>query len=407
MSKTSASPKTQRTSRLVNKLTPSGIRRFFDVAASMEDVISLGVGEPDYITPWPIREAAIGAIEKGYTMYTSNAGMPELRKALSKHLKDSHGLSYDPDTELLITVGVSEGMDLACRAMLDPGDEVVIPDPCYVAYPANVTMAGGRPVMVPTSCENNFELESRDIAAKITPKTKAIFFGSPANPTGAVITRERLLEIAGFARKHDLIVISDEIYAKLVYGVEHTCVPTLPGMRERTILLGGFSKAYAMTGWRIGYAAGPQEIIAAMTKIHQYTIMCAPIMSQMAALEALKNGDSAAAEMVEDYSRRRLVMVKGLTDIGLNCYEPKGAFYAFPSVKVTGLSSEEFSERLLFEEKVACVPGTAFGPRGEGFVRCCYATSMANIEIALGRIKNFVARHAGKPARPDTHRAKK
>ncbi|MFH0942110.1 MAG: aminotransferase class I/II-fold pyridoxal phosphate-dependent enzyme [Chloroflexota bacterium] len=404
MSTRSILPKTspQRTSRLVNRIAPSGIRRFFDLLASMEGVISLGVGEPDYVTPWHIRETAITALEKGYTMYTSNAGMPELRQALSQYLKDKYGLSYDPDSELLITVGVSEGMDLAARALLDPGDEVIIPDPCYVAYPANVMLAGGVPVMVPTTCENNFELLYQDIETRITRKTRAIFFGSPANPTGAVITRERLLEIAELARKHNLIVISDEIYGKLVYGVAHTCVPTLPGMKERTILLSGFSKAYAMTGWRIGYAAGPKEIIAAMTKIHQYTIMCAPIMGQMAAIEALKSGDVAAAEMVEDYNRRRLVMVKGLTEIGLNCFEPKGAFYAFPSVTSTGLTSEEFSELLLYEEKVACVPGTAFGKCGEGYVRCCYATSMANIEEALGRIKNFVSRHAGKPVKPDT-----
>ena len=403
----SNSPSPQYTSRLVNRIAPSGIRRFFDLLASMEGVISLGVGEPDYVTPWSIRETAITSLEKGYTMYTSNSGMPELRQALSRYLLDKYGLSYNPDTEILITVGVSEGMDLASRAILDLGDEVIIPDPCYVAYPANVTLAGGVPVMVPTSCENNFELDIRNIETRITPKTKAIFFGSPSNPTGTVTTRESLLEIAGLARKNNLIVISDEIYSKLVYNVEHTCVPTLPGMKERTILLNGFSKAYAMTGWRIGYAAGPKEIIAAMTKIHQYTIMCAPIMSQIAAIEALKSGDSSAAEMVEDYNRRRLMMVNGLNEIGLICHEPKGAFYAFPSIVSTGFNSEDFSERLLFEEKVACVPGTAFGQCGEGFVRCCYATSMANIEEALNRIRRFVLRHTEKPAKRKAHPVKK
>jgi aminotransferase len=381
------------TSQRVSQITPSGIRRFFDLVASMEGVISLGVGEPDFATPWHIREAAIYSLEKGYTMYTSNLGIPELRRELSRYLKDSYGLDYDPDSELLITVGVSEGVDLATRAILDPGDEVIMADPCYVAYNSCVILAGGRPIMVPTNEKSDFELSAADIEARISDKTKAIIIGYPANPTGAVMPREKLAQIAEVARRHRLMVISDEIYARLVYGVEPTCFATLPGMKESTILLGGFSKAYAMTGWRIGYAAASKEIIAAMFKIHQYTIMCAPTMAQVAAIEALKSGESDVVEMVEDYNRRRLVMVKGLNKIGLPCFEPKGAFYAFPSIKGTGMTSEEFAEKLLFEEKVAVVPGSAFGECGEGYIRCCYATSLAEIEEALTRMGRFVKKH--------------
>ena len=380
-------------SQRVNQIPPSGIRRFFDLLASMEGVISLGVGEPDYATPWHIREAAFQSLERGHTMYTSNSGMPELRHELSKYLKDNYNLEYNPDDELLITVGVSEGLDLVMRAMLDPGDEVIMPDPCYVSYNSGVILAGGTPVMVPTSRKDNFEISATDIEAWITDKTKAILIGYPANPTGAVMPRDKLLQIAELARRHNLIVISDEIYARLVYGIEHTCFATLPEMQDNTVLLGGFSKAYAMTGWRIGYAAANKEIIAAMTKIHQYTIMCAPTMAQVAAIEALKSGNDSVVEMVEDYNRRRLVMVKGLNEIGLSCFEPRGAFYAFPSINSTGLTSEEFAERLLTEEKVAVVPGTAFGQGGEGYVRCCYATSLADIEEALSRMKRFVAKH--------------
>jgi len=381
------------TSQRVNQISPSGIRRFFDLLASMEGVISLGVGEPDYATPWHIREAAIYSLEKGYTMYTSNLGMPELRQELSQYLKDNYNLVYDPDNELLITVGVSEALDLAVRAVLDPGDEVIMPDPCYVSYNPCVVLAGGTPIMVPTNQENNFEISAADIEARVTNRTKAILIGYPANPTGTVMPRDKLLQVAKVARRHKLLVISDEIYAKLVYGVEHTCLATLPGMKENTIFLGGFSKAYAMTGWRIGYAAASREIIASMTKIHQYTIMCAPTMAQVAAIEALKLGEGNVAEMVADYNRRRLVIVKGLSNIGLSCFEPRGAFYAFPSVKSTGMTSEEFAERLLIEEKVAVVPGSAFGQCGEGYVRCCYATSLADIEEALSRMKRFVDRH--------------
>jgi len=381
------------TSQQVRQLRPSGIRKYFDLIASMEGVITLGVGEPDFATPWHIREAAIYSLEKGYTMYTSNLGMPELRQELSRYLKDTYNLTYDPATELLITTGVSEALDLTMRATLDPGDEVIMPDPCYVSYSACVALATGKPVMVPTDPENNFEISAADIEAQVTDKTKAILIGYPANPTGAVMTRDKLAEIAEVAQRHGLLIISDEIYARLVYGVEHTCLATLPGMRESTILLGGFSKAYAMTGWRIGYAAANPEITAAMTKIHQYTMLCAPIMGQIAAVEALRSGENSVAEMVEEYNRRRLVMVKGLNDIGLSCFEPRGAFYAFPSIKSTGMSSEEFTEKLLLEEKVAVVPGSAFGQCGEGFIRCCYATPLANIEEALSRMKRFVGKH--------------
>jgi len=381
------------TSQQVERISPSGIRKFFDLLASIEGVISLGVGEPDFPTPRHISEAAIHSLEKGYTMYTSNSGMPELRQELSRYLKDNYNLAYDPNSELLITVGVSEGLDLTMRAILDPGDEVIMPDPCYVSYSPCVTLAGGTPVMVPTNQENNFEISPADIEARVTSRTKAILIGYPANPTGAVMTRDKLSQIAEVARRHQLLVISDEIYAKLVYGVEHTCFATLPDMKENTILLSGFSKAYAMTGWRIGYAAATREVIAAMTKIHQYTMMCVPTMAQVAGIEALKSGEDSITEMVEEYKRRRLVIVKGLNDIGLACFEPRGAFYAFPSIKITGMTSEEFAERLLIEEKVAVVPGTAFGQCGEGYVRCCYATSLADIEEALSRMKRFVDKH--------------
>ncbi len=326
-------------------------------------------------------------------MYTSNLGMPELRQELSRHLKNNYNLEYDPDSELLITVGVSEALDLTMRALLDPGDEVIMPDPCYVSYNPCVILAGGTPIMVPANEETNFEISATDIEARITSQTKAILIGYPANPTGAVMTRDKLAQIAEVARRHQLLVISDEIYAKLVYGVRHACFATLPGMKESTILLGGFSKSYAMTGWRIGYAAAPKETIASMTKIHQYTMMCAPTMGQVAAIEALKSGEDSATEMVEDYNRRRLIIIKGLNDIGLPCFEPRGAFYAFPSIKGTGMTSEEFAERLLIEEKVAVVPGSAFGQCGEGYVRCCYATSLADIDEALSRMKRFVAKH--------------
>ena len=376
-----------------NRLSPSGIRKFFDLLQKMEDVISLGIGEPDYSTPWHISEAAVKSLEKGYTMYTSNSGIIELRELTVKYLKEKYGISYDYKSEILMTVGVSEALDLAMRAILNPGDEVIMTDPHYVAYDAAVLLAEGIPVMVPTYPKNNFAVEAKDIEAKITKKTKAILIGFPSNPTGAVMTRQKLLDLAAVAKKHNLMVISDEIYARLTYDGEHTCFASLPGVRDNTILLGGFSKAYAMTGWRIGYAVAPKEIIAAMTKIHQYTIMSAPTPAQVAAIEALKTGEPDVVEMVEDYNRRRMIIVKGLNDIGLPCFEPKGAFYAFPSIAPTGMTSEEFSETLLKEEKVAVVPGSAFGKCGEGFVRCCYATSTADIEEALKRMGRFVKKH--------------
>jgi aminotransferase len=366
-----------RISQRANSISPSGIRKFFDLLASMKDVISLGVGEPDYTTPWRIREAAIYSLERGNTMYTSNSGMPKLREELERQLKCQYGVEYDPMSQILITVGVSEALDLAMRATIDPGDEVILPAPCYVAYDAAVILSGGVPVMIPTTEASGFEIDACDIETAITDKTKAILIGYPANPTGAVMPREKLLAIAEIAERHNLLVMSDEIYARLTYGLPHTCFASLPGMSKRTVLLGGFSKAYAMTGWRIGYAAGPREIIAAMLKIHQYTIMCAPTMAQMAALEAIKGGDESVLEMVEDYNRR-------------SCFELKGAFYAFPCIRSTGLSSEEFAEELLKEEKVAVVPGNAFGPCGEGYVRCCYATALPEIEEALTRIQRFV-----------------
>jgi aminotransferase len=379
-----------------NAIAPSGIRKFFDLLSGMEGVISLGIGEPDYTTPWHIREAAIYSLEKGMTMYTSNSGTPELRIELSRHLEDKYGLVYDPMSEMLITVGVSEALDLAMRAVINPGDEVIMADPHYVAYDSGVILAGGVPVLVPTIEANSFEITARDIESRITEKTKAILLGYPANPTGAVLEREKLEQISAVARRHNLLIIADEIYCRLVYGVEHTCMAALPGMKEHTLLLGGFSKAYAMTGWRIGYAVGRKDILAAMTKIHQYTIMSAPTMAQAAALEALKSGEEDVLEMVADYDRRRKFIVKGLNEIGMPCFEPKGAFYAFPSIKITGMTSEEFSERLLVEEKVAVVHGTAFGPSGEGYVRCCYATSLADIEEALSRMRRFVERHRKK-----------
>jgi aminotransferase len=361
--------------------------------SSIEGVISLGVGEPDFVTPWHICEAAIYSLEKGYTMYTSNKGTPELRAELATHLESRFGLTYNPEDEILITVGVSEGLDLAMRATLNPGDEVIMPDPCYVAYPAAVSLAGGTPILVPTTEENNFEITADDIEPRITQKTKAILIGYPCNPTGAVLSKEELTQIAELAKRYNLLVISDEVYGRLVYGIEHTCLATLPEMKDHTILLNGFSKAYAMTGWRIGYAAGNREIIGAMTKIHQYTMLCASIMGQMAALEALKADDSEVDAMVRYYDRRRRVMVKGFRNIGLSCFEPKGAFYAFPSIKITGMTSEEFAEKLLREEKVAVVPGTAFGQCGEGYIRCCYATSLPEIEEALERMGSFIKRH--------------
>ena len=381
-----------RLSRRVADLPPSGIRRFFDLIAGMEGVISLGVGEPDFTTPWHIREAAIHSLERGYTMYTSNLGTPELRAAIARHLEARYGVSYDPASEILVTVGVSEGLDLALRAILDPGDEVLIPEPAYVSYGPCTLLAGGTAVYVPTRREDDFEVDPRELASRIGPRTRAILLGYPNNPTGAVMPAGALAAIADLAAARDLIVLSDEIYDRLVYGVEHTCFAALPGARERTLLLGGFSKSYAMTGWRIGYLAGPADLLAGAVKIHQYGALCAPIMSQKAALEALEHGEPAVESMVEEYDQRRRLIVHGLNDMGLDTFEPRGAFYAFPSIRSTGLSSEEFAERLLLEERVAVVPGSAFGPSGEGHVRCCYATAADQIAEALERMRRFLHR---------------
>ncbi len=380
-------------SQRVAAVPPSGIRKFFDIAATMKDVISLGIGEPDFVTPEPILNAGIASLQRGETGYTSNAGLRELREALSAHLERLYGVSYDPEEELLITVGVSEALYLALTAIIDPGDEVVVPQPCFVAYPAEVIFAGGTPVAVPTRVEEDFQVSAAAIAARITPRTKALLIGYPNNPTGAVMSRERLVEIAALAEQHDLIVISDEIYDRLVYGVEHVCFAALPGMRARTVLLGGFSKDYAMTGWRIGYMAAPKEILAAARKVHQYTIMSAPTTGQHAALAALREGEEHVQRMVAEYDRRRRLIVSGLNALGLDCFEPRGAFYAFPSVAKSGMSDDEFAERLLLEERVAVVPGSAFGIGGEGFVRMCYATAYEKIEEALERIARFMRRH--------------
>jgi len=379
--------------RRVAAVPPSGIRRFFDIAATMEDVISLGIGEPDFVTPQRIIQAGIRSLEEGHTHYTSNSGILELREALAAHLERLYGVRYDPEQELLITVGVSEALYLALTAILDPGDEVIVPQPCFVAYEPEVLFAGGTPVILPLRVEDAFQIRAEALEPLITPRTKALLIGYPNNPTGAVMPREGLLRVAEIAQKHDLLVISDEIYDRLVYGVEHTCFASLPGMRERTVLLGGFSKSYAMTGWRIGYAAAPAEVMAAMRKVHQYTIMSAPTTAQIAALEALRHGEEEVERMRQEYDRRRRLIVGGLNAIGLPCFEPRGAFYAFPSIAASGMTSEEFSLRLLEEEKVAVVPGSAFGAGGEGFVRCSYATAYEKIEEALERMARFVQRH--------------
>lgn len=381
-----------RVNRTVADMPPSGIRRFFDLVSNMTDVISLGVGEPDFVTPWHIREAAIWSLEKGYTTYTSNAGMIELRALIAADLESHYGVSYDPVNEVLVTVGVSEGLDVAMRAILEPGDEVLIPEPCFVAYKPCTALAGGVPVSVPTDSVHDFKVQPEEVEARISPRTRAILLSYPSNPTGATMSREELLPIAEICQKHNLLAISDEIYAHLTYEGEHCCVPTLPGMRDRTILLNGFSKAYAMTGWRMGYAAGPADIIQAMTKIHQYTMMCAPTPAQMAAIEALKNGHREREEMIRQYDQRRRLIISGLNRIGLPCFPARGAFYVFPSVAGTGLDCETFAERLLQEERVAVVPGSAFGAGGESHIRCAYAASLANIEEALHRMERFVNR---------------
>lgn len=381
--------------RIVTDTPPSGIRRFFDIAQQMENVVSLGVGEPDFVTPRHIREAAIQAIERGCTTYTSNAGLLELREEISANLFGRYGVRYDPAREIFITVGVSEGLDLALRALLNPGDEVLFVEPCYVSYLPGIHFAGGIPVAVPSRGEESFRIRPADIEAAITPRTKAILLCYPSNPTGATQTRENLQAIVDLAVKHDLYLISDEIYDRLTYVGEHTCVSSLPGAQERTVLLNGFSKAYAMTGWRIAYACAPRAIAESMLKIHQYTMLCAPHIAQVAAIEGLQHGEAAVQEMIADYDQRRRFFVRGLNAIGMDCHEPNGAFYAFPSIRRTGLTSEEFAERLLMEERVAVVPGSVFGASGEGYVRCSYATAVTQLEEALERMGRFVTRVAG------------
>jgi len=382
-------------SQRVRSIKPSGIRKFFDIAATMADVISLGVGEPDFVTPEHIRAAGIAAIQQGETHYTSNYGTLELRAAIADLIERRYGVRYDPRTEVLVTVGVSEGIDATLRALLDPGDEVLVPDPGYVAYEADVALAGGTVVPVPTTVEDRFGVRAAAIEARITPRAKAILLGNPNNPTGAVIDRAELEKIAALAQAHDLVVISDEVYSRLVYGGEaHACIAALPGMRERTVLVDGFSKAYAMTGWRVGYVCAPAHLLEAILKVHQYAIMCAATMSQAAALEAVLHGEDDVRAMVASYDERRRLIVEGLNAVGLPCYEPRGAFYAFPSVAGTGLTSDEFAEKLLFEEKVAVVPGSAFGAAGEGLVRCTYCTARETLEEAVARIGRFVQRHS-------------
>ena len=372
-------------------LKPSAIRKFFDIVATMQDVISLGIGEPDFDTPEPIVQAGVRSLLAGQTHYTSNVGILELREALSAHLKRLYDVTYDPG-EMVITVGGSEALYLAATAVVNPGDEVIIPTPCFVSYQAEIYLAGGVPVEVPCRMENNFEVDPRDVAAAITPRTRAILLGFPSNPTGAVASLDTLVEIARLAEQHDLLVFSDEIYDRLVYGHKHVCFPALPGMRQRTILLGGFSKDYAMTGWRIGYAACPKEIMTGMLRVHQYTVMCASTTAQVAAREALLHGEEHVLRMVAEYDRRRRLIVDGLNRIGLPTSEPRGAFYAFPKVDVTGLDDETFASRLLQEEKVAAIPGSGFGAGGAGHLRCSYATAYEKIEEALVRIERFVNR---------------
>jgi len=381
-------------SKRVQAIAPSGIRKFFDIANQMENVISLGVGEPDFATPWHIRDEAIYALEKKRTAYTANSGLWELRQEIARYLERRFGLEYDPQDQILVTIGGSEAIDLALRALINPGDEVIVPEPTYVSYRPAVIMAGGVPVAVPTYEEREFRLTAEDLLPHITPRTKAVILCYPNNPTGAVMERQDLERIAAVLSQHSLVVITDEIYSELVYGIEHVSMASLPGMYERTVVINGFSKSFAMTGWRLGYAAGPRELLQAMTKIHQYTIMCAPTVSQYAAVEALRNGMPEVERMVQEYNRRRRVMVHGFRSIGLSCFEPKGAFYVFPRISDLGMTSEEFCTKLLMEERVAVVPGTAFGESGEGFVRCSYAYSLQSLQEALRRIGRFVERHA-------------
>jgi len=371
-------------------MKPSGIRRFFDLASGRKDIITLGVGEPDFVTPWHVREACVYSLETGKTQYTSNAGMPELREEIGSYLNEQFDVSYEPANEILVTVGGSEAIDLALRALIEPGDEILIPEPCYISYSPITSLSGGVPVGIETSAADNFKLRAEALKAAITPRSKVLILCYPSNPTGGIMTYEDWLPVLKVIEENDLIVISDEIYAELTYGKKHVSFASMPGMKDRTVLVSGFSKAFAMTGWRMGYACGHREIISAMLKIHQYTVMCAPIMGQVAALEALRNGMEEKDRMVEAYNQRRRLVVSGFREIGLECHEPQGAFYAFPSIKSTGLTSEQFSTRLLNEGKVAAVPGDVFGLGGEGHLRCSYATSVNQLTEAIERIGAFV-----------------
>ena len=380
-------------SQRVQTIPPSGIRKYFDIAATMENVISLGIGEPDFISPPAVVESGIRSLQRGETHYTSNSGILELRQSVSNYIHRLYGIRYDPEHELLITVGVSEALYLALTTILDPGDEVIVPEPCFVAYAPEVVLAGGTAVTVPTYAKDSFQVTAAAIEAAITPRTKALLIGYPNNPTGAVMSRENLEAIAALAQRYDLLVISDEIYDRLVYGVQHTQFATFDGAFERTIVLSGLSKSHAMTGWRIGYAAAPAPILAGMRKVHQYTIMSAPTTAQVAAIDALENGEPAVAAMRDEYDRRRQLIVSGFNELGLTCFEPRGAFYAFPSIAAAGMSDTEFADRLLEEEHVAMIPGSAFGLSGVGYMRASYATAYEKIEEALERLRRFMRRH--------------
>lgn len=382
-------------SKTIVEIAPSGIRKFFDIVNEMDDpdVISLGVGEPDFDTPWHIRDEGIYSLEKGRTFYTSNTGLKDLKIEIANYMKRRQNITYDCDHEIIVTVGGSEAIDIAMRAMLDPGDEVLIPQPSYVSYEPCAILANGVPVIIELKAENEFRLTPEELEAAVTPKTKILVLPFPNNPTGSILTRSDLEKIAEIVIKYDLFVLSDEIYAELTYGEEpHVSIASLPGMQERTILINGFSKAYAMTGWRLGYACGPREIVEQMVKIHQFAIMCAPTTSQYAAVEALKNGDKDVENMRAEYDRRRRYLLHRFREMGLSCFEPRGAFYLFPCVKELGMTSEEFAEKLLAEEKLAVVPGSAFGAGGEGFVRISYAYSLADLKKALDRIERFINR---------------
>ncbi|GFI27464.1 putative N-acetyl-LL-diaminopimelate aminotransferase [Lachnospiraceae bacterium] len=380
-------------SKTIVEIEPSGIRKFFDIVNEMQEAISLGVGEPDFDTPWHIRDEGIYSLEKGRTFYTSNAGLKELKTEIAKYMNRRFDLTYDPDHEILVTVGGSEAIDIAMRAMLDPGDEVLIPQPSFVCYPPCATLANGVPVIIELKAENEFRLTAKELEAAVTPKTKLLVLPFPNNPTGSIMERGDLEEIAEVIIRHDLYVLSDEIYSELTYGdTSHVSIASLPGMRERTIVINGFSKAYAMTGWRLGYACGPRLILEQMFKIHQFAIMCAPTTSQYAAVEAMKNGDEDVARMREEYDGRRRYLLYRFREMGMECFEPYGAFYMFPCIREFGMTSEEFAERLLESEKVAVVPGTAFGACGEGFVRISYASSLENLKEALERIEHFIGK---------------